>query len=87
MSKASEWAKRMKDVEGAKRDVERARPVTWCLHLNSTERIDFSVGSDGTPEISVMTKSYFPSAPDLVKAAKWIIDTFADRESTNDHPR
>jgi hypothetical protein len=75
VTKASAWAQRLKEAESAKRCVERSAPTPFCLHLDSRQRIDLSIGTDGKPNLTFTDATNYRPEPDrLLAMAHWIID-------------
>lgn len=84
MSKASDWAQKVRAAEDARREVSRNAPAGWTLHLDVSNQIAMTVGEDGQPNFTIKTKNnpaenYRPEIKRLVEAAHWILDTFEDK--------
>ncbi len=70
MSKASEWAKRMKDADGARAEAAAAQPQWRGVNKSTVAAVN------GNGELVVYT-SPMP-ASDALDLGKWITDTFGE---------
>lgn len=78
MSKASEWAARTSEAEDAARWARRGRPAPFCVHLETTVTLEFSVEDNGKAGVTFGGRGYRPDVARLIEAARWILDNFGD---------
>lgn len=82
MSKASEWARRVKEADIALDQVKGDRPERFALRLNTKDALFLSVDDRGTPRLTTpeARNGYELDEGPLIDMARWILDVFGEAQ-------
>ena len=83
MSRAIEWAKRVRAANDSVDVARQEQPEPFALFVSASTKYWFSVDEDGTPRLTTpeARNGYTPEATDLLKLADWIRATFGEGPS------